>query len=43
MTIAIIVLLALVGLGIVIDRLMWLRRWLNQPPPDGQRQPDDES
>lgn len=33
-TTAIVVTLTLVALGIVIDRLMWLRRWLNKPPPD---------
>ncbi|EUA24373.1 hypothetical protein I553_2835 [Mycobacterium xenopi 4042] len=32
MTTAIVVTLTLVALGIVIDRLMWLRRWLNKPP-----------
>lgn len=43
-TIAIIVLLALVGIGIVIDRLLWLRRWLNTPPPgqESQEPPDEK-
>jgi hypothetical protein len=43
-TIAIIVLLALVGIGIVIDRLFWLRRWLNTPLPGHEfREPPDEN
>ncbi|WP_264016475.1 hypothetical protein [Mycobacterium heckeshornense] len=33
MTTAIVVTLTLVALGIVIDRLLWLRKWLNKPPP----------
>jgi hypothetical protein len=38
-TTAIVVTLTLVALGIVIDRLLWLRKWLNKPPPD--RRNDD--
>jgi hypothetical protein len=34
-TIAIVVILALVGVGILIDQLLRLRRWLNKPPPGG--------
>lgn len=44
MTITIIVLLALAGVGIVIDRLLWLRRWLNTPPPGHHLpEPPDEN
>jgi hypothetical protein len=36
-------LLALVGVGIVIDRLLWLRKWLQRPPPGGEnREPPIE-
>lgn len=31
---AILVLLTLLAIGIVIDRLFWLRRWLNKVPPE---------
>jgi hypothetical protein len=33
MSAAVLVTLTLVGVGIVIDRLFWLRRWLNKVPP----------
>lgn len=32
-TTAIVVTLALLSIGIVIDRLFWLRKWLNKAPP----------
>jgi hypothetical protein len=40
MTIAIVVVLVLLGLGIVIDQLFRLRNWLNKPPPKAE--PPDE-
>lgn len=30
---AVVVTLTLMGIGIVIDRLFWLKRWLNKVPP----------
>ncbi len=30
---AVLVGLTLLGVGIVIDRLLWLKRWLNKVPP----------
>jgi hypothetical protein len=35
-TIAIVVALALVAVGIVVDQLFRLRNWLNRPPPSGE-------
>ncbi|WP_328362627.1 hypothetical protein OG976_12630 [Mycobacterium sp. NBC_00419] len=44
MTIAIVVGLLLVGLGIVASQLFRLRDWLNrQPPPPADDHPDDTS
>jgi hypothetical protein len=31
-TAIIVAVLALAAVGIVIDRLLWLRKWLNKPP-----------
>lgn len=39
MATAIMVTLALVGLGIAIDQLARLRKWLNKPSSDGQEVP----
>jgi hypothetical protein len=39
MTTVVVVTLTLVGVGIVVDRLFWLRRWLNQLPPDQLPEP----
>ncbi|WP_324933515.1 hypothetical protein [Mycobacterium sp.] len=40
MTTAIVVMLTLLGIGIVIDRLLWLRKWLkNSPPSREDREP----
>jgi hypothetical protein len=36
MSTAIVVTLTLVGLGIVINQLLRLRKWLKNSPPDGQ-------
>jgi hypothetical protein len=33
LTAAIVVVLALLGVGIVVDQLFRLRNWLNKPPP----------
>lgn len=42
-TTAIVLTLALVGVGIVIDGLLRLRKWLNNPPPGGEdRKPPDD-
>jgi hypothetical protein len=38
---AVLVTLTLVGVGIVIDRLFWLRRWLNQVPPEKLPKPPE--
>ena len=40
-TIAIVVGLLLVGLGIVASQLFRLRDWLNKPPPPPAEHPDD--
>lgn len=32
-TTAVVVTLTLLGIGIVIDRLFWLRKWLKNVPP----------
>lgn len=39
---AIVVVLILLGIGIVVDQLLRLRRWLQKPPPgrDAQEPPD---
>jgi hypothetical protein len=39
---AIVVVLMLLGIGIVIDQLLRLRKWLQKSPPgqDGQQPPD---
>lgn len=39
MATAIMVTLALVGLGIAIDQLARLRKWLKSSPPDGKEVP----
>jgi hypothetical protein len=39
MTAVVVVTLTLLGVGIVIDRLLWLRRWLNKLPPDQLPEP----
>lgn len=41
MEIAIVVVLVLVALGILIDGLMRLRRWLNRPQPPIEPKPDE--
>lgn len=35
-TTAVVVTLTLLGIGIVIDRLFWLRKWLKNAPPSGE-------
>lgn len=41
-TLAIVLTLALLSVGIVIDGLIRLRKWLNNPPPrDEDREPPD--
>ncbi|WP_264078135.1 hypothetical protein [Mycobacterium shimoidei] len=42
MTTAIVVTLMLVAVGIVVDQLARLSKWLKQPPPDRDAQPPDE-
>ncbi|ODR14867.1 hypothetical protein BHQ16_02110 [Mycobacterium shimoidei] len=41
-TTAIVVTLMLVAVGIVVDQLARLSKWLKQPPPDRDAQPPDE-
>ncbi len=41
MTAAVVVTLTLLGVGIVIDRLFWLRRWLNKVPPEELPEPPE--
>ncbi|WP_256367280.1 hypothetical protein [Mycobacterium sp. DL592] len=43
MTIAIVVGLLLVGLGIVASQLFRLKDWLNRQPPPADDHPDDTS
>jgi hypothetical protein len=33
---AVVVTLTLLGIGIVIDRLVWLRKWLKNVPPSAE-------
>jgi hypothetical protein len=42
LTTAIVVVLALLGVGIVIDQLFRLKNWLNKPPPSSEP-PDAKS
>lgn len=44
-TAIVVVLLALVGVGIVIDQLLRLKAWLDKPPPPsrGPQEPPDET
>jgi len=39
--VAIVATLSLLGIGMVVNQLLRLRKWLNTPPPD--RAPDDEA
>jgi hypothetical protein len=39
--VAIVVTLMLLGIAMVVNQLLRLRKWLNTPPPD--RAPDDEA
>jgi hypothetical protein len=38
---AIVVVLILVGVGIVVDQLFRLRKWLQKPPPPQSHEPPD--
>ena len=39
--VAIVATLSFLGIGMVVNQLLRLRKWLNTPPPD--RAPDDEA
>ena len=39
--VAIVATLMLLGIGMVVNQLLRLRKWLNQPPPD--KAPDDQA